>query len=78
MSNERDEALYILQDKDGDYVEEVQSTGLDTSKFHFVFTHDRAKARKFTELDLFWKQATNPIGTTFISGFAGAHVIKVS
>ncbi len=72
-----DGTRYILQDKDGDYVELVQSTGLETVKLHFVFTPDREKAREFTELDLFWKQATNPIGTAFISGFGGAHVTKI-
>ncbi len=76
-SPEDDGRRYILQDLDGDYVETVQSTGLETVKLHFVFTPEREKARKFTALDLFWKQATNPIGTAFISGFGGGRVIEI-
>ncbi len=76
-AKEDDGTRYILQDKDGDYVKAVESTGLETVKVHFIFTPNRQEAREFTELDLFWKQATNPIGTTFINGFGGARVIKL-
>jgi hypothetical protein len=67
---------YILKHED-DYVERIDSTGLETVQIHFVFTKDRANARVFTHQDLYWKQATNPVGIAFASGFSRGEVIRV-
>lgn len=68
---------YILQDRDGDYVSAVESTGWETVRFHFVFSKERKDARVFSYKDLFWKQATNPLGIDFLHGFAGGRAIRV-
>ena len=67
---------YILQDREGDSVEGVESTGLETVKWHFVFTKQKKSAKVFEYDDLFSRLATNPVGTEFLRGFAGGRVIE--
>jgi hypothetical protein len=74
---ESGEQLFVLKDRDGDFVESVQGTGMETVKIHFTFTKVLENARVFTDQDLHWKQAVNPIGVTFISGFAGGRAIPL-
>lgn len=57
---ESDEQLFVLKDRDGDFVESVQGTGMETVKIHFTFTKVLENARVFTDQDLHWKQAVNP------------------
>lgn len=71
------EQYYVLRERDGDYVEEVQSTGMETVKLFFTFTKDLEKAHVFTSLDLFWKQASIPVGIEFSRGFAGGRAIPL-
>jgi hypothetical protein len=69
---------YILQDRDGDYVENVESGDTETVKMHFTFTKDIAKAKRFTYDDLWSPLATTSIGGEFTHGFGGGKAIKVS
>jgi hypothetical protein len=71
------ETSYILQDRDGDYVLNVESTEWETVKVHFAFTKDRSAARVFTYKELLWNQATNPLGLEFIRGFAGGRLVRL-
>lgn len=68
---------YILQDRDGDYVEKVESTGRETAKLFFTFTKDQEKAKVFTYDDLWWRLATTAIGGHFTAGFAGGKAVRV-
>ena len=69
---------YILQDRDGDYVEKVESGTTETIKMHFTFTKDIAKARRFSYDDLWSPLATTSIGGEFTHGFGGGRAIKMT
>src|SRR5262249_47462958 len=62
---------YILQDRDGDYVEKVESGDTETVKMHFTFTKDIAKAKRFGYADLWSPLATTSTGGEFTHGFSG-------
>ena len=68
---------YILQDRDGDYVEKVDSGDTETVKMHFTFTKDIAKAKRFSYSDLWSPLATTSIGGDFTPGFSGGRAIKI-
>jgi hypothetical protein len=68
---------YILQDRDGDYVEKVESGTSETVKMHFTFTKDIAKAKHFSYSDLWSPLATTSIGGEFTRGFGGGRAINV-
>lgn len=68
---------YILQDRDGDYVEKVESGTTETVKMHFTFTKDIAKAKRFSYNDLWSPLATTSIGGEFTHGFSGGRAIKM-
>ena len=68
---------YILQDRDGDYVENVESGTGETVKMHFTFTKDIAKAKRFSYNDLWSPLATTSIGGEFTHGFGGGRAIKI-
>jgi len=68
---------YILQDRDGDYVEKVESGDSETVKMHFTFTKDIAKAKRFSYNDLWSPLATTSIGGEFTHGFGGGRAIKI-
>jgi hypothetical protein len=69
---------YILQDRDCDYVEKVESGDTETVRTHFIFTTDIAKARHFSYTDLWSPLATTSIGGEFTRGFSGGRAIKMS
>jgi hypothetical protein len=60
--------LYLLRDRDGDFVERIEDFGTATVKYHFAFTKDRAKARRFTHDEL-W--GPSDLAIEFACGFAG-------
>ncbi len=62
---------YILQSRDGDYVDEVTTGELETVKLHFHFTKDRQRAKVFSFEDLFSKKAVTSVGGEFIHGYVG-------
>ena len=66
-----DKQKFKLIDREGEYVERVESTGLDTVKVQFHFTKDPQKARIFSYQDLFSRQETTAIGIEFQRGYAG-------
>ena len=68
---------YILQDRDGDYVEKVESGTSETVKMHFTFTKDIAKAKHFSYSDLWSPLATTSIGNEFTHGFGGRRAVKI-
>jgi hypothetical protein len=68
---------YILQDRDGDYVENVESGTSETVKMHFTFTKDITKAKRFSYNDLWSPLATTSIGGEFTHGFGGGRAIKI-
>ncbi len=68
---------YILQDRDGDYVEKVESGTTETVKMHFMFTKDIAKAKRFSYDDLWSPLARTSIGGEFTHGFGGGRAIKI-
>jgi hypothetical protein len=47
-----DERLYVVQDRDGDYLERIKGTSHATSKWQFFWTRDRAKAAVFSYEEL--------------------------
>jgi hypothetical protein len=71
------EGKYILQDRDGDYVLNVENAKLETIKVNFTFTKDKRKAKRFTFNDLWSKLSTNPVGEQFTKGFGGGRAIPV-
>lgn len=71
------EALYILQDRDGDYVCGVDSGGSETVKLVFEFTKIKSKAAIFSYMDLWHPKATTSIGGEFTKGFGGGRAIKI-
>jgi len=76
-SKRDDEALYILQDREGDYVSKVSSSGNEAIKLFFDFTKDRAKAKRFTASDLSAPMASSSFEHEFIRGYSGGRVIAV-
>jgi hypothetical protein len=76
--HQRVRAEYILQDRDGDCVENVESGTTETVKMQFIFTKDIAKAKRFSYDDLWSPLATTSIGGEFTHGFGGGRAIKVS
>lgn len=67
---------YILQDRLGEYVEKIESTGWETVKYGYTFTKEKEKARIFSYDDLYNRQDVLPIGIDFQRGFQG-NVIRV-
>lgn len=72
-----EEQFYVLRDRDGDYVESVQSTGMETVKLHFAFTKDVEQARVFTYDSLYNRQAVAPVGVLFTQGFSGGRAVPL-
>ena len=71
------EDKYILKDRDGDYVKEVQAHLSETLHSFFTFTKDRTKARRFTYDDLWSPLNVHGIGEEWTRGFSGGRAIKV-
>ena len=71
------ESGYILE-YEGEYVERVEPTEWQTVTIYFAFTKDRRKAKVFSYQELYWKQATNPVGISFMMGFSRGRAIPVS
>jgi hypothetical protein len=69
--------LYILRDRDGDYVYAVESGETETIKVHFVFTKDRSKAQRFSYDELWSLYATTSVGGEFTHGFGGGTAERV-
>lgn len=63
--------LYLLQDRDGEFVERVESTGNETVKLRFHFTSNEREARQFSFNDLFSPLAVTSVGGEFVRGYAG-------
>ncbi len=72
----KDNDLYILQDRDGDYVKEVEANLSETMHTYFIFTKDIEEARKFTGDELWSPLNVHGIGTEFTAGFSGGKAIK--
>jgi len=72
-----EEQYFIVQDKDGDYIESVESTNLDTVKRVFHWTRDRRRARVFAYSDLFARE-TVCLMQQIIQGHSGAHMIPIA
>jgi hypothetical protein len=68
------ERRYILRDRDGDYVERVESSETATIKIHFVFTNDRARAQRFSYGEL-WEQSN--VAIEFNHGYSGGTAERV-
>jgi hypothetical protein len=77
LNKEQSEPLYILQDRDGDYVASTESSDTETVKIHFTFTKDKAKVKRFTANDLWSPLATTAIGIEFTTGFAGGKALRL-
>lgn len=71
METYLEDRVYLLQDREGDFVSKVTSTGLETTKLFFEFTKDKEKAKRFSFDDLFSRLATTSVGIEFSRGFAG-------
>ena len=73
-----DTRYYVLQDRDGDYVKAVRSTGFATALAYFEFTKDKEQARRFTYDELWNRSQTDPIGIQFTKGFGGGRAVALS
>jgi hypothetical protein len=74
---EDNDKRYVLQDREGDYVREVEKTEWETVKVHFKFTKELGGAKIFTYDEILSRLATNPIGVQFIQGFSGGRIVPL-
>jgi hypothetical protein len=44
---------YVIRDRDGDYLQAIESTGWETVPEHFVWTKDKGEARQFRHQELY-------------------------
>jgi hypothetical protein len=72
-----EQGLFLLQDRDGDYVRDVEAHLSETIHSHFVFTKDINKARRFDYNTLWSPLNVHGVGTEFTAGFAGGRAIQV-
>lgn len=70
----KDDSQWIVQDRDGDYIESIESTGWECVKWHFHWTKYRDFAHVFTGEELLGKDGTMNL---IVAGFAGATAIKI-
>jgi len=68
---------YIIQDRDGDYLEKIEGGNFETVRFFFHWTADRKKARVFTTGELWAKGDTVCMMLRLAMGFAGVAAIRV-
>ena len=68
---------YILQDRDSDYVKEIDAHLSETMHSYFIFTSNMDEARKFTYSELWSPMNVHGVGNEFTAGFAGGRAIKV-
>jgi hypothetical protein len=69
---------YVLRDRDGDFVQRVESRRTETIKVHFLFTKDRSKARQFTTPELEAPIGSSSLLQEFLHGFAGGRMLRNS
>ena len=69
------EPIYVLQDREGDYVSKVLTGKWEAVKLHFEFTKDINEAAQFKESELIGKAT---LGIQFVSGYAGGRIIDIT
>lgn len=76
--NDPRDRRYIVQDRDGDYIERVESMDSETLKCHFIWTPKREKARIFTGAELWATGDAVCIMQRIVQGYAGARAIRIA
>ena len=72
-----EDRLYVLQERDGDYLAGLEGTGWDTVPFEFKWTKDKAKAQRYSWQELNGKGPTITLMRRVMQGHAGATAIRV-
>lgn len=71
---EKDDSQHIIQSRDGDYLEGIESTDWDTVKFFYRWTEHRDFAEVFTGDHLFSKDG---LMSLLVQGFPGVTAIQI-
>jgi hypothetical protein len=69
---------YVVQDRDGDYLQRIESVNWDTVKFQFHWTHKRSEAQVFTTEELWARGDTMCMALQLVKGHAGCSFLVVS
>jgi len=71
---QKDDSLWVVKSRDGDYIEAIEATDWDTVKWQFYWTPHLDFAQVFTGQELLGKDGTMNL---VVMGFPGSNAIKI-